>query len=88
MPIKSTTTTEVGKKENSAELQKPNVEAEICDNSKKMWLRKRKKKQLKSLFGFLSANKFENYNRGREKEKKKKEKNLKESTETNEKKKE
>ena len=45
-----------------------------------MW-GKRKKKKLKSLIGFLSANKIDIYNRGREKEKKKKEKNPEESTE-------
>ena len=37
-------------------------------------VRKKKKKKLKSLIGFLSANKIDIYNRGREKEKKKKEK--------------
>ena len=35
-----------------------------------MWLRKKKKK-LKSLIGFLSANKIDIYNRGGKKEKKK-----------------
>ena len=35
-------------------------------------LRKKKTKKLKSLIGFLSANKISNYNRGREKGKKKK----------------
>jgi len=29
-----------------------------------MWLRKKKKKKLKSLIGFLSANKIDNYNSG------------------------
>ena len=29
-----------------------------------MWLRKKKKKKLKSLIGFHSANKIDNYNRG------------------------
>ena len=59
------------KKENATELQKPNVEAEIYDNNKKCDWGKRKKK-LKSLTGFLSANKIDIYNRGREKEKMKK----------------
>ena len=36
-----------------------------------MWLRKEKKK-LKSLIGFLSANKIDNYNKGDKREKKKK----------------
>ena len=48
------------KKENSTELQKPNVEAEVYNNNKKMWLRKKK---FKSLIGFLSVNKIDNYNR-------------------------
>ena len=39
-----------------------------------MWLRKKKKKKLKSLIGFHSANKIDNYNR-RGGEKKKFEKN-------------
>ena len=48
-------------KENSTELQKPNVEAEFCNNNKKCdW---GKKKKLKSLIGFHSANKIDNYNR-------------------------
>ena len=61
------------KEENSTELQKTNLEAEIYDNNKKCDLGKRKKKKLKSLIGFLSANKINNYNRGewgREKQKK------------------
>ena len=37
-----------------------------------MWLRKRKKKKLKSIIGFLSANKINMYNRVGEGEKKKK----------------
>ena len=44
-----------------------------------MWLRKEKKKKLKSLIRFHNANKIDNYNRGRGKGKK--EKNPKESTE-------
>ena len=36
-----------------------------------MLLRKKKKKKLKSLIGFLSANKINNYNRGRKKGKEK-----------------
>ena len=48
------------KEESSIELQKPNVEAEVYDNNKKYdW----GKKKLKSLIGFLSANKIDNYNR-------------------------
>ena len=50
------------KKENSKELQKPNVEAEVYNNSKKCnWGNKTK---LKSLIGFHSAKKINNYNRG------------------------
>ena len=61
------------KKENSTELQKPNIEAEIYNSNKKYDLQK--KKILKSLIGFLSASKIDNYNRGgggREKKKSKK----------------
>ena len=43
-------------KENSTELQKPTVEAEVYNNNKKMWLRGKKK--LKSLTGFHIANKI------------------------------
>ena len=47
--------------ENSTELQKPNVEAEVYNNNKNCdW-----EKKLKSLIGFLNANKIDNYNRGR-----------------------
>jgi len=50
---------------------KPNLKAEVYDNNKKCdWGKKRKK--LKSLIGFLSANKIDNYNRGGEKGKRKK----------------
>jgi len=53
--------------ENSTELQKPNVEAEVYNNNKKCdW----GKKKLKSLIRFHSANKINNYNREGEKEKK------------------
>ena len=58
------------KKDNSKELQKPNVEAEVYNNNKKCdW--GKKKKKLKSLIGFLSANEINNYNRvgGKGKEK-------------------
>ena len=41
-----------------------------------MWLRKKGKKKLISLIGFLSANKIENYNRGGNKGEKKIQKNL------------
>ena len=45
------------KLENSTELQKPNVEAEVYNNNKKCdWERKEKKKKLKSLIRFHSAN--------------------------------
>ena len=47
------------KEENSTELQKPNIETEVYNNNKKCdW----KKKKLKSLIGFHSANKIEKYN--------------------------
>ena len=60
--------------ENTTELQKPNLEAEVYNNSKKCdW----GEKKLKSLIGFLSAKKINNYNRGGQKG----EKNPKESTE-------
>ena len=63
--------------ENSTKLQKPNVEPEIYSNNKKCdW---EKKKKIKCLIRFHSANKMDNYNRGGEKEKEKK--NPKESTE-------
>ena len=45
-----------------------------------MWVRKKKKKKIKSLIKFHSANKIDNYNKGGKKGKKK-EKNPKESTE-------
>jgi len=51
---------ERGEKENSTKLQKPNVEAEVYNNNKNVT----EKKNLKSLNGFLSANKFNNYNKG------------------------
>ena len=62
------------REENSTELQKPNVEAEVNDDNKNVT----EDKKIKSLIGFLSANKIDNYNgaggRG------KKRKNPKEST--------
>ena len=62
---------------NSTELQKPNVEAEVYNNNKKCdWV----EKKLKSLIGFLSAHKINNYN-GVEQGWRKKEKSPKESTE-------
>ena len=61
------------KKKNSTELQKPNAEAEVYNSNKKMWLRKKK---LKSLIRFHSANKINNYNRGGKKGKKKKSKRI------------
>ena len=55
--------------ENSTELQNPNIEAEVYDNNKKCdW---GGVGELKSLTGFLSANKINNYNRGGKKEKEK-----------------
>ena len=68
--------------ENSTELQKPNVEAEIYNNNKKCdW-----GKKLKSLIRFHSAKKIDNYNvggRGKRirKKRKKLKKNPKESIE-------
>ena len=50
-----------GGEENSTELQKTNIEAEVYDNNKKCdW-----KKKLKSLIRFHTANKIDNYNWGR-----------------------
>ena len=50
------------KKENSTELQRPKVEAEVYNNNKNCdW---KKTKKLKSLIRFHSANKIDNYNRG------------------------
>ena len=75
------------KKENSTELQKPNVEAEVYNNSKKCdWEEKKekKKKKLKGLIRFHSANKIDSYNRPedwRGRRKKEKRKNPEESTE-------
>ena len=60
-------------------MQKSNVEVEVYNNNKNMIGRKRKKK-LKSLIGFHSANKTDNYNGGGKKGKKRI-KNPKESTE-------
>ena len=52
------------KMENFTELQKPNIEAEVYNNNKKCdWEKEEKKKQLKSLIRFHSANKIDNYNR-------------------------
>ena len=46
----------------------PNVEAEFYDNNKKCdWGKRKKKKKLQSLIGFLSANEIDNYNRGEKK---------------------
>ena len=51
------------KEKNSEEQQNPNTEAEVYDNNKKCdW----EKKELKSLIGFLCANKTDNYDRGGE----------------------
>ena len=67
---------------NSAELQKPNVEAEVYNNNKKCgWDRKKKRKQkLKSLIIFKVPIKSTTTTVGGWEEKKK-EKNPKESTE-------
>ena len=59
-------------------MQKPNVEAEVCDKNVTKEREKGKKKKLKSLIGFLYANKIDNYNRG---QREKKIKYLKESIE-------
>ena len=63
------------KKENSTELWKPNIEAEVYNNKKCDWEREKK---LKSLIRFHSANKIGNYNRGgkRKEKKRKKSKNI------------
>ena len=58
------------KKENSTELQKPKLEAEVYNNSKKMWLGWGKAAQ--KFIGFLIANKINNCNRRGEKGKKEK----------------
>ena len=58
------------KKENSTELQKPNIEAEVYNNSKKNVTEEKKKKELKSLISFHSVNKIDNYSRGGQKRKK------------------
>ena len=49
------------KKENSTELQRPNIEAEDYNSSKKY--DRKKKRKPKSLIRFHSANKTNNYNR-------------------------
>ena len=54
------------KKKNSAELQKPNAEAEVYNDNKKCYLGK-EKENLKSLIRFHGANKINNYNREVEK---------------------
>ena len=61
-------------------MQKPNVVVEVYNNNKKCgW--GTKKQNSKSLIGFLSANKIDNYNIRGEKENKKWKKNPEESTE-------
>ena len=67
-------------KENSPELQKPNVKAEVYNNKKCDWGEKKEKKKLKSFIRFHRANKIDNYNRAGGKGKRKR-KNPKESTE-------
>ena len=68
--------------DNSTELQKPNVGAEVHNNNKKCdW----GEKKLKSLIGFHSANKIKNYSQGRGwgwggRKKRKRKNNPKEST--------
>ena len=65
------------KKNNSTELQKPNIEAEAYNINKKMCPKKKiKNKFFKSLIRFHTANKIGNYNgvggaEGREKNEKK-----------------
>ena len=49
-------------KENSTELQKPNIEAEVYNTIKN--ITEAGKKKLKSWIRFHSANKIDNYNRG------------------------
>ena len=70
------------KKENSTELQKPNVGAKVYNKTKKCdW--GKKKNNLKSLIRFHSANKIDKYNRGWKRAggaKKKSKKNPKEYT--------
>ena len=51
------------KKENSTELQKPNIETEVYNNNKKCDQEKKEKKKLKSLIRFHSANEIDSYNR-------------------------
>ena len=67
--------------ENFTELQKPNIEAEVYNNNKE-W--NGRKKKLKSLIRFHSANKINNYNRGGKKKQKKEkiQKNLQEQVKT------
>ena len=64
------------RKENSTELPKPNIEAEVYNNNKIF----EKKKTAQSLIRFHSTNKINNYVRGgnkREKKRKEKDKNSK-----------
>ena len=68
-------TEEERKMENSTELQKPNIEAEVYNSNKNVT---EKIKKLRNLLRFHSASKTDNYNRGRGKEtKNKKEKKVK-----------
>ena len=62
-------------KEKSTEMQKPNVEAEVYNNNKKYDLEKKKK--LKSLIGFHSANKIKTTRVGGKEREKKNPKKLK-----------
>ena len=58
------------KLENSTELQKPNVEAGVITAIKNVTEEKRRK-ELRSLIRFHSANKIDNYSRGGRRKKKK-----------------
>ena len=51
------------KKENSIELQKPNAEADVYNNSKKNVRGKKKRKKLRRLIRFHSVNEINKYNK-------------------------
>ena len=64
MKIKIKKKRERKEKENPTELQKPKVEEEVYNNKKRDWGRIKQTKKLKSIIGFLSANKIDKYNGG------------------------
>ena len=66
--------------ESSTELQKPKLEKEVYNNNKKNVTKG--KKMIKSLIGFHSANKIDNYNRGGKIRKRKNSKESKEQIKT------